>query len=170
MLNSTECAVSPDPVVHHIKVVWYTAHTKKKKKLSSFSVPRTPKRSIAVHTHKGGWERGWKAKVGHPGSQHPEATEMESQDISYLCCPPHFMTIETDVREQEDLSMITWPELSEQGLEHTFPDSKSRAQCPLWKGKMRGAKREEDKKSPFPCKESTSHSQSQTQSPFTILG
>lgn len=162
MLNSTESAVSPDPVVHHIKVVWYTAHTKKKKKnFPPFQCLAHP-REACCPTHKGGWERGWKAKIDHPGSQNPEATEMESQDISYLCCPPHFMTIETDVREREDLSMITWPELSEQGLEHTFPDSKSGAQCPLWKGKMRGAKREEDKKSPFPCKESTSHSQSQT--------
>ena len=58
MLNSTECAVSPDPVVHHTKVVWYTAHKKikkKKKQLSLFSVPCTSKRSIAVpHTRVDG--------------------------------------------------------------------------------------------------------------------
>ena len=128
MLNSTECAVSPDPVVHHTKVVWYTAHKKIKKKKTTFPLfsPLHIQEKHCCPTHKGGWERGWKAETDHPDSQNPEATETESQDISYLCCSPHFMNTEADVREREDLSMITWPALFRaRRLEHTFPDSKS---------------------------------------------
>ena len=87
---------------------------------------------------------------------------MESQDISYLCCPPHFMNTETCQTAGGSVHDHVASTFQSKDW-NTFPDSESRAQCPLWTGKMGGgAKREEDKKSPFSCKENTSHSQSQT--------
>lgn len=71
--------------------------------------------------------------------------------------------IQKHVRQREDLSMITWPALFRARTGTHISWLRVRGPVPTLKGEdAGGAKREEDKKSPFPCKENTSHSQSQT--------
>lgn len=142
MLNSTECAVSPDLIVHHIKVVWYTAH----KKTTFFSVPCTSKRSIAdLHTRVE--EEGLKGKNWSPWfieSQSHWNREPQALDISYLCCPSLFISKETEARRGGG----NYPRWYGQcllglSLEHRPPDSQSSAHCLRRMGMKR-----ENKKSP----------------------
>lgn len=67
MLNSTEsvCVTRPRSPSHQGRVLGIQ-HIQKKK-LSSFQCLAHP-REACCPTHKG-WERGWKAKIDHPGLQ-----------------------------------------------------------------------------------------------------
>ena len=152
MLNSTECAVSPDPVVHHTKVVWYTAHKKIKKKnnFPSFQSLAHPREALLSHTQ--GWmgeglkgrdwsswfTESWSHWNGEPGHQLPLLLSSFYEYRSW--CQRAGGSVHDHMastfQSKETGTHVSWLQVG--------------AWCLLWKGEMGGAKREEDKKSLFP--------------------
>lgn len=147
MLNSTECAVSPDPVVHHIKVIWYTAHKKKKKQPNNFPsfrcLAHPREASLIPHTRvdEGGVERQRSITLVHRILESLKLRAMGPRHQLPLLLFSFHEHRNWCQRGEEICLRSCGQYFLQLGLEHRSPDSLSSAHCLLWTGKM-GMERE----------------------------